>query len=289
MGEVDSLWRRSKSFARRAARLVTQFLGKGLSLSVRQNLVILVSRISPTVLGFEFAMGMLDDVRRRDPTALHRFLWSNHVAYANTYEVQQRFGPDHINLTRHMLFQNIGDLLRSRGMDPSTDIRSILELGCSAGYLLRHLETEVFPSAAVLHGIDIDFHAIQAGAAHLNGLGSKVELFAADLESADRIIGDRTYDIALCCGVLMYLSETIAEKLIRTMLMHAGSLIGLICLPFQDREQPSPVRASDGAFVHNVGMMIDRAGGRVIASNLVDADIPGVNPSHLILAERAAN
>jgi SAM-dependent methyltransferase len=266
-----------------------QFLGKGLPLSVRQSLVILASRISPTAFGFEFAMGMLEDIRRRDPTALHRFLWSNHVAYATTYEVGQRFGPDRINLTRHMLFHNIGDLLRSRGMDPSKEIRSVLELGCSAGYLLRHLETEVFPSATVLHGIDIDCHAIQSGAAHLNGLGSKVELFAADLESADRIIGDRTYDIALCCGVLMYLSEAIAEKLVRTMLIHAGNVIGLICLPFQDRQERSPVRASDGAFVHNVGMMIDRAGGRVISSSLVDAETPGVNPSHLILAERAAN
>jgi SAM-dependent methyltransferase len=232
-------------------------------------------------------MGMLDDLRRRDPTRLHRFLWSNHVAYASTYEVRRRFAPDQINLTRHMLFNNMRDLLRSRGVEPSKDIRSVLELGCSAGYLLRHLETQIFPSATVLHGIDIDAHAIRAGAAHLNGLGSKIQLFAADLESADRIIGDRVYDVTLCCGVLMYLSEAIAEKVIRTMLMHACNVIGLICIPFQDRQACSPVRALDGAFVHNVGTMINRAGGHVISSTLVGAETEGVNPSHLILAERA--
>src|ERR1044072_4799706 len=90
---------------RRASRRGAWALGRALPLAARQRLVTLVGRRNlPIPFRFEFAMGMLDDLRRRDPVALHRFLWSNHLAYAASYEVPRRFGDANINPTRHALF-----------------------------------------------------------------------------------------------------------------------------------------------------------------------------------------
>jgi hypothetical protein len=55
----------------------------------------------------------------------------------------------------------------------------------------------MFRSATILHGIDLDAHAISTGTAHLNSLGSRVKLFAADMETAEKIIGSETYDVVL--------------------------------------------------------------------------------------------
>jgi hypothetical protein len=57
---------------------------------------------------------MLTDLRRHDPVAFHRFLWSNHLAYAASYEVPHRFGASKINPTRHALFDGMSTHLRSR-------------------------------------------------------------------------------------------------------------------------------------------------------------------------------
>jgi hypothetical protein len=48
-------------------------------------------------------MGMLDDLRRNDPDGLHRFLWSNHLAYAASYEIKRRFGVSKLNPSRRRL------------------------------------------------------------------------------------------------------------------------------------------------------------------------------------------
>jgi len=163
---------------RSASRRATWALGRALPLSARQRLVAFVGRQKlPTPLQFEFAMGMLTDLRRRDPVALHRFLWANHLAYAASYEVPHLFGAGKINPTRHVLFDSMAAHLRSRGVDPGTDSRSVLEIGCSQGYLLRHLETTLFRSARILHGLDLDAHAIKTGSHHLDSLGSCVRLF----------------------------------------------------------------------------------------------------------------
>jgi 2-polyprenyl-3-methyl-5-hydroxy-6-metoxy-1,4-benzoquinol methylase len=228
-------------------------------------------------------MGMLTDLRRRDPVALHRFLWSNHLAYAARYEISHRFGASKINPTRHALFDSISAHLRSRGLDAGSEIRSVLEIGCSQGYLLRHLETTMFPSATILHGLDLDAHAIRTGSEHLNSLGSRVKLFAADMEASETIIGSETYDVVLCCGVLMYVNPDIAEKVVRMMFARVVRLVGLICLaPVNGRHG---VRASDGAFVHDMDPLIHKAGGRVLSSCWIGTSTSGSSPSHVIVAE----
>lgn len=131
-------------------------LGRTLPLSARQTLVAFVGRQKlPPPLRFEFAMGMLTDLRRRDPVALHRFLWANYLAYAASYEVRHRFGAANVNPTRHILFNSITAHLRSLGLDP-----------------------------------------------------------AADMEETENIIGSETYGVVLCCGVLMYVNVSVAEKVV---------------------------------------------------------------------------
>jgi hypothetical protein len=153
------------------------------------------------------------------------------------------------------------------------------------GYLLRHLEEDVFPSATILHGLDIDAYAVQAGAAHLSSLRSRVRLFAADMEAAEHVMGKRNYDLVLCCGVLMYANESTAEKVVRAMLSRARCLVGLICLAPPRDLGWSEMRASDGAFIHDVNRMIRQAGGTILSSDWVDTSVSGASPSHVILAE----
>lgn len=275
-----------KSAAHAFIRHTSRLLSRPLPLATRKTLVTLASRRKLPGAA-DFAFGILDDLRRSDPDALHRFLWSNHLAYAETYEVRRKFGARNINPTRHILCRQIAVHLRARGIDPLRDIRSVFEIGCSTGHLLRHLETEVFPAADTFHGLDIDQHAIRAGAAHLATLRSRVRLFAADMLAADRIMGARMYDLVLCCGVLMYVNAASAQAVIRSMLAHASRLIGLICLAAPD-STVSAVRGSDGAFVHHVEHMIRSAGGRLVSSERVGSEVSGSSPADVILAELPA-
>ena len=282
------LGQRYKDLVRSIIRSAAAILGRILPLRMRQALV--VSRAGKAGRGgLEFALGMLDDLRRRDALAFHRFLWSNHLAYAATYEVDQRFGDENLNPSRRILVQNIGSYLRSRGVDPASEIRSVLDIGCSMGYLLRHVEVGLCPSAQVLHGLDIDEYAIQAGTAHLSSLQSRVQLRVGDMADAGRFADGRSYDLILCCGVLMYSDEETAYEVVRSMLSMAGRLVGIISLA-DASESNRPVRkstprSSDGAFIHDVRGMIHRAGGKVVGSRRIETEISGSSPSFAILAE----
>jgi SAM-dependent methyltransferase len=252
----------------------------------------LVARMKWTRLPgwFEFCMGMLDDLRRHNPDALHGFLWSNHLAYAKSYEISDRFGASNVNPSRRILFDDITGHLRSRGLDPRRDIRSVFEVGCSMGYLLRHLEVEVFPSSSTLHGLDIDSYAIETGQKHLRSVQSRVKLHLTDMAAAEDVMGNRIYDVVICCGALMYVNESRAAHVVRTMLLHSGHLVGLICLAQTGQghasRQRSETRVSDGAFIHDVDGMIHRAGGRVLSSKWIGSSTSGSSPAYVILASR---
>jgi 2-polyprenyl-3-methyl-5-hydroxy-6-metoxy-1,4-benzoquinol methylase len=231
-------------------------------------------------------MGVLGDLRRRDPETLHRFLWSNHLAYAARYEVERKFEPHNINPTRHTLFSQILDYYKTRALDPREHVRSVFDVGCSLGYLLRHIEVNLFPSAAHLNGIDIDRYAVQAGMAYLQSVRSKVELFEADLSRAAEFMRGRQYDIVLCCGVLMYVNEKTARSALQAMFAHSRRLVGIICLAAPRRAtRNSEVRTSDGAYVHDMHRMIRESGGIPVSSTWVGTATSGSSPSHVILAE----
>lgn len=174
-----------------------------LPLRARKGLVSRVGRSSVPGL-LHFSTTLLEDVWRRDPSALHRFLWSNHLASAATYEISEKFGASQFDGNRHRLFADIQAHLGARGHDPARDIGSVFEIGCSLEYLLRYIETEVFPAATVLRGIDIDRYAVETGQCYLRSLGSKVCLSMGDATEANRIMGEEKYDVILCHSVLWH-------------------------------------------------------------------------------------
>ena len=114
---------------------------------------------------------LLRDFAERDPDGYHRFLWSHHLAYAESYDAERRFGAGNLNATRRLLFDELRQALDTIAKRPN-DVRSVLEVGCSLGYLLRHLETELFPGATMLDGVDIDARAIAEGSAWLARAGT---------------------------------------------------------------------------------------------------------------------
>ena len=224
-----------------------------------------------------WSVELVRDLAENDLDAFHRFLWANHLGYADTYEVAQRFGPDNMRESRRMFFAD----LRAHLGEQAARIRSVLEVGCSLGYQLRHLETEVFPSATELEGIDIDEHAIAAGAAYLRAVGSKVSVKTADIDDVEGIAGRKRYDLVICTGVLMYLNEERAARAVVHLLRRTKGMLALAGLahPTTDngRLDRSEMRDRDMTFIHNLDRMITEAGGRIVwrqweGSRIVDGN-----------------
>jgi len=250
--------------------LIANALVPALPLAVRKRIVVGLGNRGLLARSFLVAE-LLSDLARNDPTEYHRFLWENHVggpAHAKTYDVSHRFGDEKLRTSRRELFEFLCAQLRRGGIDPQRDVESVFDVGCSLGYVLRFAETEIFPSATSLRGMDVDRHAIETGTAYLRQRASKIELLAGDVSELDRLMGERTYDVVLCCGVLMYLNEDAAAQAVRVMLRHTRGLLGLINLahPHADNAQltRSYVRSEDLGFVHNVDRMVCQAGGQVV-------------------------
>ena len=233
-----------------------------------------------------WAAELVRDLAARDVNAYHEFLWTHHLGYAETYEPAARFGPENIRGSRRMFFADMRARLADAGIAPN-QIRSILEVGCSLGYQLREMETELFPNATTLDGIDIDAYAVEAGARHLRGLGSKVVLRCADMRDLDATLGDTRYDLIICTGVLMYLRDNAAAEVVEAMLRR-GRVVALAGLahPETDNAQlrGSDVRSSDNTFIHNLDAMVMRAGGRVAARRWEGPRIVDGNTIYFVFA-----
>ena len=265
-----------------------RWIRSALPLPIRQGLAILVGRQHWLKSRYWWAMELLRDHAERDPDEFHRFLWSHHLGYAETYEIERRFGADRIHPTRQMLFDDLGRVLRERGTDPELDIHSVFEVGCSLGYLLRFLETGLFGSAEVLEGNDIDGYAIESGSAHLARQGSRVRLHHGDLAALEQILGERRFDVILCAGVLMYLQEAPAAAVVESILRHTGKLAAFagLAAPGNDNRElvASLPRARDGTFIHNIDRMVERAGGRVVFRRWEGAREVDGNTIYFVLA-----
>ena len=216
-----------------------------------------------------WATELLTDLAERDVNEYHKFLWANHLAYAETYEVELRFGYENFNETRKQLFAEWPAIIRSTDIGSCQNVGSVLEIGCSLGYLLRYMETDLFPDATRLDGIDIDAYAIARGRQYLAAADSRVELFQGDMESMDSVLGDRQYDVVLGSGVLLYLDAASASRLVAQMLRRTRRLLTITALADPDTDnahlEQSVTRARDGTWVHNVDKMIVDAGGRIVA------------------------
>jgi glycosyltransferase involved in cell wall biosynthesis/2-polyprenyl-3-methyl-5-hydroxy-6-metoxy-1,4-benzoquinol methylase len=215
-----------------------------------------------------WSVELVRDFAEKDVNGYHKFLWAHHLGYAAPYEVATRFGVEKIRPSRQVFFSELRHSMQALGRSPR-DVRSVLEVGCSLGYQLRYLETELFPGADVLDGIDIDRHAIQSGQEHLGAMGSRISLTCGDIQQLDELLGGRVYDLILCAGVLMYLKEADADKLVRAMLSHSRVMVALAGLahPVRDNAalERSEVRARDQTFIHNFDGMVKNAGGTVLA------------------------
>jgi SAM-dependent methyltransferase len=216
-----------------------------------------------------WATELLADFATRDVNAYHKFLWAHHLAYAETYEIGLRFGYENLNQTRKVLFAELPERFEHAGVGTVATVQSVLEIGCSLGYLLRYMETEVFPRATRLEGIDIDAHAITEGATHLAKLGSKVKLHHGDMESMETVLRDTRFDFVLGSGVLLYLDENAARGLVAKMLRHTRKLLAITALAHPETDNASleisMPRTSDGTWIHNVDRMIAAGGGKVVA------------------------
>jgi SAM-dependent methyltransferase len=210
---------------------------------------------------------LLRDLAERDPNAYHRFLWGHHLGYAETYEIGTRFGGDRIHRSRRLLFDDLEACLATLGTPPER-VESVFEVGCSLGYNLRFLETDLFRQARVLEGCDIDEYAIEQGNGYLREAGSSVRLFREDMAHLSRLLDGRRFDVTLCAGVLMYLRQEDAEPVVHSLLRHTGIVAAFAGLadPEQDNVTlpASRVRTADGSFVHDLDGMVTRAGGRVV-------------------------
>jgi SAM-dependent methyltransferase len=234
-------------------------------------------------------LGLLRDLADHDPNRFHRFLWSHHLAYAETYEVS-RFGQEKLEISRRMLFADIQQHLRARAIAPERDVRSVFEAGCSLGYLLRYAETIVFPGATRFFGVDVDRYAIEKGRAHLRDMQSKVQIAAGEASDLESVIADQQYDVVLCCGVLLYFDEPTAARIVKTLLRHTRMVLGLISLAHSGthncRLKHSETRPSDQGFVHNLDAMIRAADGKLVAHRWMPLPpSEGTSPPYFVLAE----
>ena len=252
------------------ARLGTRakaMVRRALPLSLRKRLAVWVAGRAWLSQRHWWANELVRDMAEGDVSEYHRFLWANHLAYAQTYEIDQRYGAERVHPTRHLLFAELRRFLVEQGLAPERDIESVLEVGCSMGYLLHFMEQSIFPAARVLDGIDIDAYAIEQGRRHLDQLKSRVRLVAGDMVDVPKLV-ETEYDLVLCAGVLMYVPDDQALEVMKAMLSHARRYVVLAGLAHPDRDNETlknaPRRESDQSFIHNLDSLVERAGGRVV-------------------------
>lgn len=259
--------RRLRRIAGRTLRVGVSSVRHLIPLAARRAIVAWLGRHEWVPRRGWISIELLRDFAQRDPTACHRFLWANHLAYAETYEVARRFGAERINDTRHLLFEDLRRFLTGQGVVPEEDIRSVFEVGCSLGYLLRHLETGLFRGATTLEGIDIDRYAIEQGSTYLAAIGSTVRLRTADMSGLEAILAGRTIDVILCAGTLLYLPEDEARAVVRSILAHTGVVAVFAGLAHPERDNSSlaasTVRERDATFIHDLDGMVRDVGGHV--------------------------
>ncbi len=269
-----------------------QVFRKSVPVGVRKVLARWVGRQPWIPNRYWHSMELVRDLSESDPEAYHRFLWSNHLAYAETYEVDQRFGAENLNESRRMLFDDLASHFERMGLDPARDVGSVFEVGCSMGYLLRHLETGIFRGAALLEGMDIDRHAIEHGARHLASIGSRVRVRHGDMADLDEIFEGRAFDVVLAPGVLIYLERESAREVVATMLRHTGRLLvltGLAHPEIDNRELRSSLpREYDSAMIHNMDEMVAAAGGEVVFRRWEGPRIVDGNTLYFVFAAPSA-
>ncbi len=256
------------SLKKKASRFFKKSITKILPLSRRKSLAVWADHRGWMPRRKVLPFMLLNDWADKDPDAFHRFLWSHHLAYARWYEECNEFGNENLRPTRKMLFDDLKACLIQNGVNPEKDVKSVFDVGCSSGFLLRYMETDVFPNATKLEGNDIDGPSILRGEAYLREHGSKIHLINADMSELQSIMNGSKYDVVFCAAVLVYLNETAASEVVLEMMNHCNKIVAIysIAHPTVDNSklEHSEIRSSDGVFYHNIDSMIEKAGGKVI-------------------------
>jgi len=251
-------------------QVIKSFLWRILPISLRKIIAIGICRGKwlPSNKRSRWSQEILKDWAEEDINAYHNFLWKHHLAYAETYRPELRFGQANLKGSREIFFNDLSNVLFHNQIYPATDVNSIFEVGCSLGYQLVHLEENVFPNSKILHGFDIDEHAINVGKRYLEKLSSRVKIFTGDMNNIEEILHGKNYDIIICTGVLMYLSEVDASYVVKTILRHANLLVAISGLANPDIDnnklEHSLFREHDKSLIHNIDKMITNAGGEII-------------------------
>jgi SAM-dependent methyltransferase len=253
-------------------RQVKEHMRTALPLEARMRMAAWVTRQRWVPIRDHVAIGLVRDLLAQDPKEFHKFAWANHLmAYARWYDSEEQlFAAGQMEPSRIELFRDLISVLEQQNI-PRSEVRSILEVGCSLGYLLRYLETNLFPDCPDIVGIDIDAPAIEKGQRFLSRVGSRVMLCAGDMEQLDTVVGPRIFDITLAAGVLSYLNEDDALRMIERLLARTRrvlALAGLACISRNNnsltRSEMSPGHA--GQWIHNFEALVARAGGRVVGT-----------------------
>jgi cyclopropane fatty-acyl-phospholipid synthase-like methyltransferase len=193
------------------------------------------------------------------------------MGYARWYDSEEElFDLDQMQPTRLEFFRDLTTALQAQGV-PANEVGSVLEVGCSLGYLLWYLELKVFPESKDIVGIDIDAPGIEKGKRFLAREGSRVSLIAGDMEQLDALIGPRQFDVVFAAGVLSYLNEEDALRMVRQMLSRTSKVLSLVGLAHTDRNNNTLTRSEispghAGQWIHNFEALVKRAGGRVTQS-----------------------
>ncbi|MBI2815413.1 MAG: class I SAM-dependent methyltransferase [Acidobacteria bacterium] len=274
-----------KDWVKKVAPAVMQ---RTLPLWLRMRLVVWTGR-----RGFRWHFPLPTDLLREladsEPNAFHRFLWSNHLAYAAGYELS-RFGSEKLEPSRRMLLDDMQQYLRTQGVAPECEVNSVFDAGCSLGHVLRFAETEVFCSATRLRGVDVDRYAVEAGSAYLKEAGSRIELITGDVGQIERYMAGEKLDVVLCCGVLMYFDQAMAARVVKALLTRTKVIAGFICLAHPEKDNgtlaSSAIRPLDCGFIHNIDAMVQCAGGRVVSRRWIPRPLVAeTSPPYMILAK----
>ncbi len=248
--------------------LVQSFVQSLVPLERRKRLSIWVDRQSWVPARHRWSAALVRDVARSNPEAFHRFVWTNHIGPAKEYEKTNPFDTRRLLAIHRMIFDDVIHELKIRNLDPLKDIKSVCDVGCATGHLLRYMETQMFPSAERLVGIDIDAHAIMKGSSVLRKVGSKVNLICADIANLERYLADEQFDLIFCMGVLVCVSAELARKLVDLMLKHARLVVafsGPANPAVHNARMPRSLLRRDGAgLIHNFDAMVKLAKGKVL-------------------------
>lgn len=234
-----------------------------------------------------WAPALVQDLACSDPAAYHHFLWANHLTPARWFQDRRGFGC--LVPARELLLADVASLISS-----APPVRSVLDAGCSAGYLLRALEIGALGGLLLrgpLLGFDVDRAALARGRRYLSVAGSRARLIAGDIRCPPPEARG-CFDLVFCAGVLMYLPEAQARAVVARLLGQARRLLvlsGPAWFPADNRTLAASIRRSDATFVHNLDAMAAAAAGQVLRRRWHGDQRLGGQSIYFVLARAAAN